>query len=182
MSSIVDDKTFTYPTTDTAGVTHTIGNFTNNISTSCQQHYQDLKEIIYKSNFYIYRNETISSYIKNVQDGIYHLFVLHADNPIPTEFTGVKYGQNVVDLYPQLDRDNNHSNPPAAVSFAKRDPIGDVSTNDQRKSITRETTDKLVKDFGYAKKIISGVSTGGAMGVGHTTITFDRPHGFGRSM
>ena len=81
-------------------------------------------------------------------------------------------------MYPQLDRDNNHSNPPSAVSFAKRAPIGDVSTNDQRKSITRETTDKIVKDFGYAK-IISGVSTGGAMGVGHTTITFDRPHGFG---
>ena len=109
---------------------------------------------------------------------MYHLFVLHADNPITTEFTGVKYGQNVVDLYPQLDRDNNHSNPAASESFAKRDPIGDVSTNDQRKSITRETTDKIVKDFGYAK-IISGVSTGGAMGVGHTTITFDRPHGFG---
>ena len=81
-------------------------------------------------------------------------------------------------MYPQLDRDNNHSNPPSAASFAKRAPIGDVSTNDQRKSITRETTDKIVKDFGYAK-IISGVSTGGAMGVGHTTITFDRPHGFG---
>ena len=29
----------------------------------------------------------------------------------------------------------------------------------------RETTDKLVKDFGYAK-IISGIATGGAMGVG----------------
>ena len=83
----------------------------------------------------------------------YHLFVLHADNPIPTEFTGVKYGQNVVDLYPQLDRDNNHSNPPASVSFGKRAPIGDVATNDLRKSITRETTDKLVKDFGYAKII-----------------------------
>ena len=177
VSSVVDDKTFTYPTTDTAGVTHTIGNFTNNISNRTTTLPRFERNNL-QSNFYIYRNETISSYIKNVQDGIYHLFVLHADNEIPTEFTGVKYGQNVVDLYPQLDRDNNHSNPPSAASFAKRAPIGDVSTNDQRKSITRETTDKIVKDFGYAK-IISGVSTGGAMGVGHTTITFDRPHGFG---
>ena len=177
VSSVVDDKTFTYPTTDTAGVTHTIGNFTNNISNRTTTLPRFERNNL-QSNFYIYRNETISSYIKNVQDGIYHLFVLHADNEIPTEFTGVKYGQNVVDLYPQLDRDNNHSNPPSAVSFAKRAPIGDVSTNDQRKSITRETTDKIVKDFGYAK-VISGVTTGGAMGVGHTTITFDRPHGFG---
>ena len=46
-----------------------------------------------------------------------------------------------------MDRDNNHSNPPATVSFGKRAPIGDVSTNDLRKSITRESTDKLVKDL-----------------------------------
>ena len=72
-----------------------------------------------KSNFYIYRNETISPYIKDTQDGIYHLFVLHADNAITEEFTDLKFGQNVVDLYPQLDRDNNHSNPPASVSFCK---------------------------------------------------------------
>ena len=71
--------------------------------------FQDLKEIILRVIYYIYRNEIITPYIKDVQDGIYHLFVLHADNPIPTEFTGLKYGQNVVDLYPQLDRDNNHS-------------------------------------------------------------------------
>ena len=118
---IIDDKTFKYPTTDTAGVTHTIGNFSNNISNRTTTLPRFERNNL-QSNFYIYRNETISSYIKNVQDGIYHLFVLHADNEIPTEFTGVKYGQNVVDLYPQLDRDNNHSNPPSAVSFAK-DPL-----------------------------------------------------------
>ena len=177
VSGIIDDKTFTYPTTDTDGVTHTIGNFTNDISnrvtTLPRFERNDLQ-----SNYYIYRNDTITPYIKDVQDGVYHLFVLHADNPVTTEFTDLKFGQNVVDLYPQLDRDNNHSNPAASESFAKRDPIGDVSTNDQRKSITREALDKVVKDFGYGK-IISGIATGGAMGVGHTTLTFDRPHGFG---
>ena len=179
VSAIVDDKTFQYPSTDTAGVTHTIGTFTNNISsrvtTLPRFERNDLQ-----SNYYIYRNDTISEYIKDIQDGVYHLFVLHADNPITTEFTGIKYGQNVVDLYPQLDRDNNHSNPPASASFAKRDPLGDVSTNDQRKSITREATDKIVKDFGYGKKI-SGVSTSySSTNVGTATITFDRPHGFGQ--
>ena len=87
------------------------------------QHFPRFERNNLQSNYYIYRNETISEYIKDIQDGVYHLFVLHADNPITTEFTGVKYGQNVVDLYPQLDRDNNHSNPPSAASFAKRDPL-----------------------------------------------------------
>ena len=176
VNGIIDDKTFTYPTTDTAGVTHTIGNFTNDVSTRSTTLPRFERNNL-QSNFYIYRNDTISEYIKDVQDGIYHLFVLHADNPITTEFTGTKYGQNVADLYPQLDRDNNHSNPASSKSFAKRDPLGDVSTNDQRKSITRETTDKLVEDFGYAKRITGEVRDTTA---GISTITFDRPHGFGQ--
>ena len=181
VASIVDDKTFTYNAQDTSGVVHSIGNFTNVVTTDASRtttlprfERNDLK-----SNFYIYRNETISPYIKDTQDGIYHLFVLHADNAITEEFTDLKYGQNVVDLYPQLDRDNNHSNPPASVSFAKREPIGDVATDDLRKSITRETTDKLIKDFGYGRRV-TGVTTYFSGGnVGLATITFDRPHGFG---
>ena len=181
VESVVDDKTFTYKAQDTSGVTHSIGNFTNVVTTDASRtttlprfERNDLK-----SNFYIYRNETISPFIKDTQDGIYHLFVLHADNQIPQEFTDLKYGQNVVDLYPQLDRDNNHSNPPSAVSFAKRAPIGDVATDDLRKSITRETADKIIKDFGYGRRV-SGVSTSfPSANVGVATITFDRPHGFG---
>ena len=175
VNGIIDDKTFTYPTTDTAGVTHTIGNFTNDISTRSTTLPRFERNNL-QSNFYIYRNDTISEYIKDIQDGIYHLFVLHADNPITTEFTDVKYGQNVADLYPQLDRDNNHSNPASSQSFAKRDPLGDVSTNDQRNSITRETIDKIVKDFGYGKRITAEVRDTSA---GVSTITFDRPHEFG---
>ena len=49
-----------------------------------------------------------------------------------------KYSQNVTDLYPQLDRDNTNDNPDAAVSFSKRSPLGDVVTNDLKRSLTRE--------------------------------------------
>ena len=181
VSSIVDDKTFTYSAQDTDGVTHSIGNFTSDVTTDASRttvlprfERNDLK-----SNFYIYRNETISPYIKGTQDGIYHLFVLHADNAISEEFTDLKYGQNVVDLYPQLDRDNNHSNPPSAVSFAKRDPIGDVATDDLRKSITRETTDKILKDFGYGRRVTGVTTSFPSANVGVATVTFDRPHGYG---
>ena len=181
VASIIDDKTFTYNAQDTSGVVHSIGNFTSVVTTDASRTttLPRFERNDIKSNFYIYRNETISPYIKDTQDGIYHLFVLHADNAISEEFTDLKFGQNVVDLYPQLDRDNNHSNPPASVSFAKRAPIGDVATDDLRKSITRETTDKLIKDIGYGRRV-AGVTTYFSSGnVGLATITFDRPHGYG---
>ena len=181
VASIVDDKTFTYNARDTEGVVHSIGNFTSDTTTDASRitTLPRFERNDNKSNLYIYRNETITPYIKDTQDGIYHLFILHADNQVTEEFTDLKFGQNVVDLYPQLDRDNNHSNPPSAVSFAKRNPIGDVATDDLRKSITRETTDKILKDIGYGRRVV-GVSTSfSSANVGSATITFDRPHGFG---
>ena len=181
VASIVDDKTFTYNAQDTEGVVHSIGNFISDTTTNAARTttLPRFERNDNKSNFYIYRNETITPYIKDTQDGIYHLFVLHADNQVTEEFTNFKFSQSVEDLYPQLDRDNNHSNPPSAVSFAKRSPLGDVVTDDLRKSITRETTDKILKDIGYGKKI-TGVSTSfSSANVGTATITFDRPHGYG---
>ena len=181
VESIVDDKTFTYNAQDTEGVVHSIGNFTSDTTSDAARTttLPRFERNDSKSNFYIYRNETISPYIKDTQDGIYHLFVLNADNTVSEEFTNFKFSQNVEDLYPQLDRDNNNSNPPAAVSFAKRAPLGDVSTDDLRKSITRETSDKILQDIGYGK-IITGVTTSFSSGnVGVATITFDRPHGYG---
>ena len=181
VASIVDDKTFTYNARDTEGVVHSIGNFTSVTTTDASRTttFPRFERNDNKKNLYIYRNETITPYIKDTQDGIYHLFVLHADNQVTEEFTDLKFGQNVVDLYPQLDRDNNHSNPPSAVSFAKRNPVGDVATDDLRKSITRETTDKVLKNIGYGRRV-TGVSTSfSSPNVGSATITFDRPHGFG---
>ena len=71
------------------------------------------------SNLYIYRSEVISDYIKDVQDGIYHLLMLKADNAITTEFTDQKYSQNVTDLYPQQDKDNENDNPPLQYHLQK---------------------------------------------------------------
>jgi hypothetical protein len=177
VTAILDDKRFQYSTTDVNGVTHNVGTFTNNVSirTTTLPRFErnDLK-----SNYYVYRSEVISPFIFNTQDGIYHLYVLKADNSIPTEFTNLKYSQNVVDLYPQLDKDNVDDNPRAAKTFAKRSPLGDVSTNDLKKSITRESVDKFVQDFGVGLKI-TGVSTSFTTSTsGIATVTFERPHGF----
>ena len=171
ITAITNDKEFQYTTTDTDGKVHNTGNFTSDTSdrTINLPRFQrnDLQ-----SNLYIYRSEVISQYIKDVQDGVYHLYVLKADNTINTEFTNQKYSQNVTDLYPQQDKDNENDNPPASVSFARRTPIGDVVTNSLKNSITREANDTLLQDFGKGLKITGIESVSGV-----STITFDREHG-----
>ena len=74
-----------------------------------------------------------------------------------------------------MDKDNENDNPESAVSFAKRDPLGDVATNDLKKSITREAIDKLVKDFGISD-VISSVQSDTTAGI--STITFNRNHSY----
>ena len=166
--TVVNDMTFTYTPTKTPGTS-----FTNNISnrTAALPRFErnDLQ-----SNLYIYRNEVITPYKYGAdgQDGVYHLYVLNSKNAITTEFTNLKYSQNVVNLYPQLDRDNINDNPPASKSFATRFPLGQVVTNDLKKSITRETVDILLSNFGIGLDV-SNISDAGTS----ATITFSREHG-----
>ncbi len=169
--SIVNDKTFTHSSTDIFDVLHIPGVFTNNV-TNRTTALPRFERKDHKGNFYIYRNETITPYIYNVQDGVYYLYVVNSSNAVPEEFTDLKFSQNIVDFYPQLDNDNIDDNPPAAVSFAKRAPLGDVVTSDLKKSITRETADKINTFFGIVP-IISGVSDSGTS----ATLTFSREHG-----
>ena len=166
VASISDAMTFTYTTTETPGA------FTNN-TTNRTTSLPRFERNDFQSNLYVYRNEVISEYIRNVQDGIYHIYALTADKAVPTEFTNLKYSQNVVDLYPQLDRDNINDIPTSAKSFAKRSFIGEVVTNDLKKSITKEATDNLLKTLGIGLNV-SSVSDAGTS----ATITFARDHGF----
>jgi len=167
VSSILSDMSFTYDISN-----QTPGTFTNNtgIRTDTLPRFErrDLK-----SNLYIYRNEVIQEYVDGQQDGIYHLYILNADNSVSEEFTSIKYGQNVVDLYPQLDKDNVNDNPESSRTYAKVSPLGEVVTNDLKKSITKETIDKLSKKIGFGLEISSVADA-------TTTtpdITFTRAHG-----
>ena len=174
VSSVPSSKTFTYSVTDIDGISHDVGTFTSGQLDTRDIDLPRFERNDILSNFYIYRNETINQYIEGQQDGIYNLFLLNASNTISEEFTDFSYSQNVVDLYPQLDRDNLNDNPPASVSFAKRSPLGDVATNSLKNSLTRETNDKLFKKFGVGLKISSvGTDTNEA------ELTFDREHNFG---
>ena len=172
VESIVDTMTFKYPTKDRDGVTHNVGIFSGSTARDTELPRFERNDL--ESNFYIYRKDTIQSYEENVSDGIFHLYVLNASNAITEEFTDHEYEQNVVDLYPQLDRDNHVDNPNAAKSFAKRFPLGEVETNNLKNSITRETSDLLVKKFGLTPEVQS--TTPSSVGVATITTKFD--HGF----
>jgi hypothetical protein len=171
VTGVTNDKTFTYSSTDIFGILHVPGTFTNNTNvrnTSLPR----FERNDMKSNFFIYRSDVITPYQENVQDGVYYVYMLNAGNTIPSEFTNLKYSQNVVDLYPQLDKDNISDNPPAAATFAKRNPLGDVVTNDLKRSITRESVDKFYHSLNISP-FIAGISTA----AGTATLTFTREHG-----
>jgi hypothetical protein len=165
VASVVDDMTFTHTTTRTPAA---FTNVTSNRTTSLPRFERNNLQ----SNLYNYRSELITPYISGIQDGVYHIYTLGADKTVPTEFTNIKYSQNVVDLYPQLDRDNINDNPSSAKSFAKRSPLGEVVTNDLKKSITKESTDTLLTSFGVGLDV-SSVSNSASS----ATITFAREHG-----
>ena len=172
---------FEYSTTDIFGVNHNANNALQAFSNDTNTRNTSLARFERKdlqSNIYVYRNEVLNDYIEDVQDGIYHLYLVNADNSIDTpsdEFEDQKYSQSVVDLYPQNDKDNPDDDPYAAVSFAKRNPVGDVITNDLKKSITRETADLFLTSFGRGKTI-SSIQRNDTAGI--TTFTLDKDHGF----
>ena len=174
VSQIVNDREFRYSNTDTAGVTHTVGTFTNNTHTR-NTLLPRFDRNDNSGNFFIYRTETITQYIEGVQDGVFHLFLLNSDNAMDEpsgEFAALKYNQNIVNLYPEFDRDNVNANPPAAVSYAKRFPVGDVVTNDLKKSVTRETTNKFLKNFDASIGITSVTNNST-----NAVINLDEEHG-----
>ena len=175
VTAVDNDKQFRYSTTDVDGVTHSVGFFTNDTSnrTTTLPRFErnDLQ-----ANYYIYRNDVIQEYEKDISDGVYHLYVLNADNSLTEEYTTQSFSQNVDDLYPQLDRDNVDDNPSASKTFARRSPVGSVVTNDLKKSITRETADSVLKDFHIGLPIIGVTTTFSSQNAGTATLTFDRQH------
>jgi hypothetical protein len=173
VESVTDDKTFTYSSTDVYGIVHSPGTFQNNTNTRDISLPRFERNDI-KGNFIVYRKEVINQYIYDVQDGVYYLYLINASNGIENEFTDLYYTQNIVNLYPQLDRDNKNDNPPAAASYAKRSPLGEIVTNDLKKSITKETVDKFYESFGISP-IITNVTSSSTS----ATITLDREHGLG---
>ena len=172
VTSIVDDKTFTYSTTDVNGNGRTPGDFTSDMNTriALMARYERVDN---KTNLSVYRSEVIQNHIPGISDGIYHFSVLAANNSIVEEFDNLSFLPKIERFYPQLDRDNVDSNPRASKSFAKRNPIGDVAVDDPENSITRETLDHFARTIGVGRTVISFERDDAA---GIATVTLDRPH------
>jgi hypothetical protein len=146
----------------TVGISTDPGSFTNDTSSrTISLPYFKRKK--FNNTYYVLKNEEIQTYVGGQQDGIYYLTVLNASNsPSVAPFTGEKYSQPVKELYPQIDRDNPNVDPEEAFSFASSSLIGEVVINDVRKSITKETISKVMRDadVGFAlTNIYSNSST-----------------------
>ena len=170
VESVDNDKEFKTSDKDIFGTEHAPGDITNLVHTR-DKTLPRFRRADVQRNYYVYRVETIRPYIFNVQDGVFYLYVMNAGNSLPQEFTVDKFSQSVTNLYPQLDRDNHEDNPDAAVSFAKRAPIGQVVTNDLKRSLTRETVDGYFETFAHGLKVTTSVDSGTT-----ATLTFDTEH------
>ena len=174
VTDVENSKEFKYSNIDVEGVNHSPGNFINNTAIRNNQ-LPRFDRNDNKENLFIYRSTVITPYIENVQDGIYHLFVLNANNAMndpSNEFTNDKFNQNIVNLYPEYDRDNINDNPPEASSFAKNFPIGEVVSNDLKKSVTRESTNNFLSGFDVSNTIQDITDSGST-----ATLSLSKEHG-----
>jgi len=174
VTTIPDDKTFTYAVTDVDGNTRLPGDFTSDMNTrvALMARYQRVDN---KNNISLYRSEVIQNHIPGISDGIFHFNILAANNTIVEEFDNLSFLPKIERFFPQLDRDNVDPNPRAAQSYAKRNPIADVAVDDPENSITRETIDYFSKLVGYGNTVLSFERNDT---VGIATVTLDRPHNF----
>ena len=164
VTGISSAKSFTVSTDKTG-----IGSFTNNTSQRTTS-LPTFKISNLQDNFYIYRSQQVSEYIKGEQDGVYYLTLLNSSNkPSVSPFNDDFYNftQPVSNLYPQYDRDNPNSDPEPSISYALPDRLGEVVINDPKDSITNETVQKYYFDTKVGTAItdfvINATGTGGTI-------------------
>ena len=164
VTGISSAKSFTVSTDKTG-----IGSFTNNTSQRTIS-LPTFKISNLQDNFYIYRSQQVSEYIKGEQDGVYYLTLLNSSNkPSVSPFNDDFYNftQPVSNLYPQYDRDNPNSDPEPSISYALPDRLGEVVINDPKDSITNETVQKYYFDTKVGTAItdfvINATGTGGTI-------------------
>lgn len=178
--SVPNPKTFTYRLTTNPG---TFQNLVNQRST--QQQVEALPLVQrkkYKDSVYIYRTQEIKRLIPGPdgQDGIYHIIPICGSINISEEvgfgLSYKKFNQDVRNLFPQQDRDNYESDPQPTISFAELSPLGKVTTNERRNSLTRESLNYFLQN----NRIGFAVTGAVVSGTGNTTITLytDTDHNF----
>jgi hypothetical protein len=131
----------------------------------------------YKSTYYVYRSQEAQKYVAGQQDGVYYLTLVNSSNsPSVSPFTAEKYAQPVKELYPQTNRDNPVSDVDETTCFASSSTIGEVVVDDVRKSSTKETLFKVLKDIDVGAGVTNIVSTSSTIHTIYTSID----HGLNR--
>ena len=171
------DSTPTPRTLTYTGLSSNPGTFLNQVNQRATQQQVNalptLKRDNYDNTIFIYRSQELKKHIpgQDGQDGIYNLIAICGSvSPDPTIGFGLsekRFNQDIRNLYPQQDRDNFNSDPLPTTSYAELSPLGKVTTNDRRKSLTKEALNLFFDNnrVGYA---ITGVVITGS---GNTTVT-----------
>lgn len=163
VKSIVSRKEFTIDITSNPG---TFQNDTSSRTTVSPS----FKRKKYGETFYVYRSQQIKRYIPGQQDGIYHLVVVNSSNsPTVTPFTDQNFSQPIQNLFPQTNRDNPISDPNASKSFAIPSNIGQVIIDEPQHSLTKESLQKQISEFGVGLGVTDIVSN--PVGTSHTIHT-----------
>jgi len=145
------------------------GTFTNDTS-SRKTSLPTFAQKKYPGTYVVYRAQEVQEYIPGSQDGIYHLLVTNSSNsPSISPFSSERYSQPIQYLYPQTNRDNPKSDPDPTASFALPSPIGQVVVDEPQNSVTRETIQESLFDFGVGVGITAIVSN--TAGTAHTIYT-----------
>jgi hypothetical protein len=129
-----------------------------------------LKRKSTRNIFKIFRSKETQRFIRNKQDGLYELTVIHSSvKPTIEPFTSYSLSQPIQNLYPRLDRDNPNADLEQTSCFAEHDIIGNVFVDDPKNSITKEAVNKLNSDLNVGIGISSIVSNNA--GTAHTIYT-----------
>ena len=169
-----------------SGISTDPGVFWNTVNQrTTQQQIEDLPTVQRsKANdtFSVYRVQENRPHVPGTsgQDGVYNLTMVCGSIPLDKDLGfGVSFksfSQDVRHLYPQQDRDNYDADPQPAITHSSAKVVGEVVTNDKKKSITRESLSYFMQgqQVGYA--VTGAVITG----TGNTTVTLytDVEHGF----
>ena len=140
VTAIQNTKQFSYTLTTDPGT------FTSDTTsrTTALPHFRRKR---FNNTYFIYRSEEAQRYVAGEQDGVYYLTLVNASNaPSVAPFTSEKFAQPVKELFPQINRDNPEADPEETKCFASSSLIGEVVVNDVRRSITKETINKVFND------------------------------------
>jgi len=155
------------------------GEFLNNVSVR-NRNLPRFSKKGYNEIYSIYNSEEIQQYVRGEQDGVYHLTVTNSSNsPSASPFNTLNLSQQILNLYPRTNRDEPNSDPQSAKSFAVPNPIGKVVTSDAENSITKETIEKSLLDFGKNSQKIDNIISVGSAGTIHQFNT-NLEHGLNR--